>query len=137
MSATLPRAHDLADESIGELVGRVAGDVGALFASEIELAKIELREEAKQAGGAAAMLGAGAAVAWFAATLLSFAAAWGLAEWLDSPGLGFLIVGAIYTVAAAVLLIQARNRVRAVNLVPQNTIATIKEDIEWLKQQKS
>jgi len=137
MSTTLPRDHEVADDSISELVGRVAADVGALFASEIELAKVELRQEAKQAGRAGAMLGAGAAVAWFAATLLSFAAAWGLAEWLDSPALGFLIIGVVYTVAAAVLLAQGRNRVRAVNLVPENTIATIKEDIEWLKQQKS
>jgi uncharacterized membrane protein YqjE len=137
MSTTLPRDHQVADDSIGELVGRVASDVGALIASEIELAKVELREEAKQAGRAAAMLGAGAAVAWFAATLLSFAAAWGLAELLDSPALGFLIIGVIYTVAAAVLFVQGRNRVRAVNLVPENTIATIKEDIEWLKQQKN
>jgi len=137
MSATLPRDHTLADDSIGELVGRVAGDVGALIASEIELAKVELREDAKQAGRAGAMLGAGAAAAWFALTLLSFAAAWGLAEWLDSPALGFLIVGAVYTVAAAVLLVQGRNRVRSVNFVPENTIATIKEDIEWFKQHKS
>ena len=135
MSATLPRDRALADDSIGELVGKVAGDVSALFASELELAKVELREEAKQAGRAAAMLGAGAAAAWFALTLLSFAAAWGLAEWLDSPALGFLIIGAVYTAAAGLLLVQARNRVRAVNLVPEDTIATIKEDIEWLKQQ--
>jgi len=137
MSATLPRDHTLADDSLGELLGKVAGDVGALLASEIELAKVELREEARQAGRAAAMLGAGAAAAWFALTLLSFAAAWGLAEWLDSPALGFLIIGAVYTAAAALLLLRARDRVRAVNLVPEDTIATIKEDIAWFKQQKS
>jgi uncharacterized membrane protein YqjE len=137
MTATLPRDRTLTDDSIGELLGKVAGDVSALFASEIELAKVELREEAKQAGRAAAMLGAGAAAAWFALTLLSFAAAWGLAEWLDSPALGFLIIGAVYTAAAALLLVQARDRVRAVNLVPEDTIATIKEDIEWFKRQKS
>ena len=137
MSATLPRDRTFADDSIGELLGKVAGDVSALFASEIELAKVELREEAKQAGRAAAMLGAGAAAAWFAVTLLSFAAAWALAEWLDSPALGFLIIGAVYTAAAAVLLVQARDRVRAVNLVPEDTIATIKEDIEWFKRQKN
>ena len=137
MSTTLPRDHDVADDSVGELLGRVAGDVSALLASEIELAKVELREDAKQAGRAAAMLGAGAAAAWFALTLLSFAAAWALAEWLDSPAIGFLVVGVVYTAAAALLLVQGRNRVRAVNLVPEDTIATIKEDIEWFKRQRS
>jgi uncharacterized membrane protein YqjE len=125
------------DESVGELVGKVAADVGALISSQIELAKVELREEATNAGRAAGLLGASAFVAWFAALFLSFAAAWGLGELLDSIPLGFLIVGVIDTVVAAALFVQGRNRMREVHPVPEATLASIKEDIQWLKQQAS
>ena len=125
------------DESVGELVGKVASDVAALISSEVELAKVELREEAQRLGRAAGMLGGAALVGWFAALLLSFAAAWGLAELFDSAPLGFLVVGVIYAVVAAVLFIAGRNRMREVHPVPEATIASIKEDIQWLRQQAS
>jgi uncharacterized membrane protein YqjE len=125
------------DETVGELVGKVASDIGALIASEVDLAKAELREEAQRVGRAAGMLGGGALVGWFALLLLSFAAAWGLADLFDSAALGFLVVGAIYAVAAAVLFIVGRNRMREVHPVPEATIASIKEDIQWLKRQTS
>jgi hypothetical protein len=123
------------DESVGELVGKVASDVGALISSQIELAKVEVRAEAAQAGRAAGMLGASALVAWFAALFLSFAAAWGLGELLDSIPLGFLIIGVVDTLVAVVLFVQGRNRMREVHPVPEATLACIKEDIQWLKQQ--
>jgi uncharacterized membrane protein YqjE len=142
VSATLPQADRSSpryepDESVGELVGKVASDFGALVSSELELAKVELREEAQRLGRAAGMLGAGGLVAWLAAVLLSFAAAWGVAELVDSTPLGFLIVGVIYAVVAAVLFLIGRNRMREVHPVPEATIASIKEDIQWLKQQAS
>jgi uncharacterized membrane protein YqjE len=125
------------EESVSELFGKVASDIGALLSTEVELAKVELREEAQRVGRAAGMLGGGALVGWFAALLLSFAAAWGLADLLDSAPLGFLIVGVIYAVVAAVLFIVGRNRMREVHPVPEATIASIKEDIQWLRQQAS
>jgi uncharacterized membrane protein YqjE len=125
------------EESVGELIGKVASDIGALLSSELELAKVELREEAQRVGRAALLLSAGVVVAWFAALLLSFAAAWALGELLDSPALGFLIIGAIDAVVAGVLIVQGRNRMRDVHPVPEATLATIKEDIQWLKQQAS
>jgi uncharacterized membrane protein YqjE len=142
MSTTLPQADRSSpryepDESVGELVGKVASDIGALITSEVQLAKVELREEATRLGRAVGLLGSGALVAWFAALLLSVAAAWGLGELLDSIPLGFLIVGAIYAAVAAVLIVLARNRMREVHPVPEATIASIKEDIQWLRQQAS
>ena len=83
------------------------------------------------------MLGAAALVGWFAALSSSFAAAWGLAELSTRPPLGFLIVGVVYAVVAGILFIQGRSRMREVHPVPEATIASIKEDIQWLKRQAS
>jgi hypothetical protein len=125
------------DETVGELVGKVASDIGALISTEVDLAKTVLRVEAQRLGRAAGMLGGAALVGWFALLLLSFAAAWGLADLFDSAALGFLVVGVIYAVVTAVLFVVGRNRMREVHPVPEATIASIKEDIEWLKRQTS
>ena len=125
------------DETVGELVGKVASDIGALISSEVDLAKAELREEAQRVGRAAGMLGGAALVGWFALLLLSFAAAWGLADLFDSAALGFVVVGVMYVVIAAVLFVVGRNRMREVHPVPEATIASIKEDIQWFKRQTS
>ena len=45
--ATQPKQPD---RSLGELFGQMTTDVSTLFRKEIELAKVELRDEAKRAG---------------------------------------------------------------------------------------
>ena len=72
---------------------------------------------------------------WFAALLLSFAAAWGLAE-LMAVGWAFLIVAVIWGVAGGLLFLRARERFRQVDLKPAQTIDTLKEDLQWAKNQK-
>lgn len=125
------------EKTVGELFNQVATDVGALLSTEIDLAKLELREEAVRAGRAAKLMSIGTVTAYFAVLLASFAAAWAIGDALDTPAIGFLIIAALYGVAAAVLLVRGREQVRRVNGVPKQTIATIKEDIQWARQQAS
>jgi F0F1-type ATP synthase assembly protein I len=82
------------------------------------------------------MLGGGAFAGWFALLFLSFALAWLLDEWMHTA-LAFLIVGLVYAVVAAVLVIQGRTRLQSVNPVPSQTVETIKEDVQWARAQRS
>jgi uncharacterized membrane protein YqjE len=125
------------DKTVGDLFNQVASDVGALLSTEIDLAKLELREEAMRAGRAAKLMSTGAIVAYFAAVMLSFAAAWAIGDAVDIPAIGFLVIGVLYAIAAAFLILRGREQVRRINGVPKQTIATIKEDIQWAKQQAS
>jgi uncharacterized membrane protein YqjE len=125
-----------ADASLGELLGRVTSDFSELVSTQIELAKVEIKEEVSKAGKGAGMLGGGAVCAYFALLLLSFAAAWGLAEVVHT-GVAFLIVGLVYAVAAAVLALQGKKRLSDVKPVPEQTKETIQEDVQWAKQQMS
>jgi uncharacterized membrane protein YqjE len=125
------------DASIGELLGRVTSDFSELVSTQIELAKVEIKEEVGKAGKAAGMLGGGAVCGYFALLLLSFALAWGLNDLLDSTWLGFLLVGLVYAVAAAVLALQGKKRLSDVQPVPEQTKETIQEDVQWAKQQMS
>jgi len=123
------------DLSIGELVGRLTADFGDLVSTQVELAKVEIKEEVVRAGRGAGLLTGGGLVAYLAVTLLSFAAAWGLDEVMPA-GFAFLIVGVIWAVVAAVLLMSGRRQLEAVR-VPQQTKTSIEEDVEWAKNQRS
>jgi hypothetical protein len=123
------------DRSLGELFGELSSELTGLFNAHLELAKTELREEAKNAGRAAGMFGGAGIAAWFAVTLLSFAAAWGLAE-VMAPGFAFLIVGLVWAVAAGVLAFIAKSKAQDIGK-PDDTIDSLKEDVEWARQRRS
>ena len=141
MATTDPDSTDLSrqpkapDRSLGELLSEMTGDLSTLMRKEVELAKIEVKEEASRAGKAGGMLGAGAVAAHFALLFASFALAWLLDEVMH-PALAFLVVGVLYAIAAAILLSRGREQIKQVQ-APKQTIETLKEDVEWARAQKS
>jgi len=122
--------HD--DRSTSQLLSDIGGQAGALIRQEIELAKLETKEQLTRASKAGVMFGAAGVAAFMALVLVSFAAAWGLAAVLPD-GLAFLIVGIVYAVVAASLLSVGRKKAAEVDLVPQQTVQTLKEDAQWAK----
>jgi len=124
------------DASLGELIGRMSQDLSTLMRKELELAKLEIKEEVGKAGKGAGMIGGTAVAGLLGLTLLSFAAAWGLAEIMPT-GFAFLIVGLIYAIVAGGLFIAGRNELKNVRPVPEQTAETLKEDVQWAKQQLS
>jgi uncharacterized membrane protein YqjE len=124
-----------ADRSLGELLSGLTEDFGDLVSTQVELAKVEIKEEVTRAGKGAGMLTGAGLVAYLAVILLSFAAAWGLAEVMPE-GVAFLIVGVIWAIVAGALYITGRKELGAVRVPPQ-TKASIEEDIEWAKQQRT
>jgi uncharacterized membrane protein YqjE len=126
-----------ADRSLGELVGQVTSDIGTLMTTQLELAKVEIKEEVSRAGKGAGMVGAGGLTAYAAVLMLSVALAFGIGDLIDSLGWAFLIVGAIHAAIATVLVMTGKQQITSVTPVAEQTIASVKEDIEWAKQQKS
>jgi uncharacterized membrane protein YqjE len=124
------------DQSLGELLGRVSRDFSELVSTQVELAKVELQEEIAAAGRGAGILTGGAFCAYLAVLLLSFAAAWGLSEVLPE-GVAFLIVGVVYAVAAAVLLPKGKDKLSRVRPVPERTAESVREDVQWAREQMS
>jgi uncharacterized membrane protein YqjE len=124
------------DASLGELFGRMSRDFSNLVSTQVELAKVEIKEEIAQAGKGAGLLGGGAFCAYLAVVLLSFAAAWGLSE-IVPEGVAFLIVGAIYAIAAAILLPKGKDKLTSVSPVPEKTAESVKEDVQWARDQMS
>ena len=124
------------DRSLGELVAEMTGEVSELMRKEVQLAKVELKEEVGRAGKAGGMLGAGGVAGYFALLFVSLALAW-LLDQAMPIALAFFLVGALYGIAAAVLITRGREQMKHVDPVPRQTVETLKEDAAWVRAQKS
>lgn len=134
MSSTERFPIEEPDRSLGDLVGDLATQVSGLVGNHIDLAKAELRAEARGAARAGGMAVAAGVSGLVAAIMLSGAAGWGLSE-VMAPGWAFLIVGAAWTAAGAALGASARRTMRELDPAPKQTMHEIQEDKQWLKTQ--
>ncbi|MDA8392021.1 MAG: phage holin family protein [Actinomycetota bacterium] len=120
------------EPTLGALLSDMTTELSQLMRQEVSLAKAELKEEASKGAKGAGMLGAAAVTAYLALLMLSFAAAWALASVMPT-GLAFLLMGLAFLAAAAVLGKQGKERMSKVSPVPEQTIETLKEDVQWAK----
>jgi len=129
---TEPKSPEM---SLGELFSQLSSDLSTLFRKEVQLAKIEAKEEVNKVTKASASFGVAAVGGLLALIMLSFALAW----WIDqalNTAVSFLIVGVLWAIVAAVMLSAGRKKLKDVQVLPQ-TKETIKEDVEWAKTQKT
>jgi hypothetical protein len=126
---------DVEGRSLGDLVGEVTDDLTRLFRQELELAKVEAKQEATELGKGAGML-AGAGVAGHVVVLfLSVALMFLLGRVMDLD-LAALIVAVLWAVVAGILASVGRQRLRSAQLSLDETKATLKEDVQWAKRLK-
>jgi hypothetical protein len=120
------------DQPLSELISRTSSDLATLFRKEVELAKIEIKDDVRHTAKAGSMFGAAGFAGYLAAVLGSLAGVFALD--LAMPlWTAFLIVAAMFALAGFVLFRQAQARMSEFTLGPEQTIETIKEDIVWAK----
>ena len=124
-----------AESSLGELFSEMTAELSSLMRKELELAKVETKEEATRAAKAGALLGGGGLAAWLGVLFVSLAAAFLLDQALNRA-LAFLIVAVVWLGVAALTIQAGRRRIKDLEVLPQ-TMETIKEDVAWAKEQKS
>ncbi len=124
------------ERSLGELFSDLASETSNLVKQEVSLAQTEMTMKAIKVGKNIGFLVVGGAVGY--AALLSFIAALiiGLGRLLDNNyWLAALIVGVVVAIAAVVLILSAISALKNTQLTPTQTVETIKEDAQWLKDQ--
>jgi nitrate/nitrite transporter NarK len=126
------RSEEVADTSVGELIGNISNDLSELFRKEVELAKAEVRVEAQKAGKAAGLLGGAGFAGYLAVLFLSLAAVFAL-DAVMPAGWAALIVAAVWGVVGAVLYVNGKKKLKTVDPMPRRTVDTLKEDAQWLK----
>ena len=127
--------NDLRDRPVGELLKQLSQETTTLVRQEIELAKAELGEKGKKAGVGAGMFGGAGVVGLLALGSLTAALILALSTAME-PWLAALIVGVVYGLIAGALAMKGRGKVQeATPVVPQQTVETVKEDVQWAKTQ--
>lgn len=122
------------DRSLGELFADLAGETSTLVRQEVALAKTELSQKAARAGKQVGALVVGGAVAYAALLALMLAVIYALAQVMP-PWAAALIVAVILAAIAGWLVTQALNALKQTDLAPRQTIETLKEDAQWMKDQ--
>jgi hypothetical protein len=125
------------ERSIGELLGELSQDLGLLVRQEAQLVKTEMQAKLSKvttdlaslaAGGVVALVG-GLAVT--AAVILLLIDPVGLKPWLAA-----LLVGAVMGIMGWVMLQRGVQHLKRIDPTPRRTVETIKDDIQWAKEQR-
>jgi YihY family inner membrane protein len=120
--------------SIAQLVRAIAADLSLLVRQQVELAKQEVGEAAKaRAQGIGAFAAAGVLalfVIGFLGMTLAAALAIVLPNWLAN-----LIVAGVFLLIAVVAVMLGRTWMKTPRATAERTKETLKEDVEWAKQQ--
>jgi uncharacterized membrane protein YqjE len=131
------RQRSAEERSVGELFGELSQDVALLVRQETQLAKTEMQQKLSKvttdlvslaAGGFVAYLGAFALVT---AMILLLINPIGLKPWLAA-----LLVGALFAIIGWVMLQKALKDLKRTDPTPRRTVETIKDDIQWAKEQR-
>ena len=124
------------DRSVGDLVTELSQETVTLVRQEIQLAEAEMTRKAIRVGKNAGLLAAGGVVAYTGSLTLVAATVALLGEripvWRSAA-----VVGVGISAVGLGLAVKGANTLRQEDPVPRETVETLKEDREWLKDQTS
>jgi len=127
--------NDLREQPMGELFKQLSDDLSTLVRQELKLAQVEMTEKGKKAGIGIGMFGGAGIVALLALGTLTACLVGALATGMD-VWLAALIVTVVYGAVAGALALVGKNRVtEATPPVPEQTVESVKEDVQWAKTQ--
>jgi len=123
------------ERSIGELLGDLMQQTGTLVRQEVKLATTELSDKASRVGKEIGALAVGGAVAYAGFLALLAAIIIGLGQ-LGLPWwIAALIVGVVVVAIGGLLVQKGLTALKHQNMMPQQTITSLKEDQTWAKEQ--
>ncbi len=125
----------LREQPMGELFKQLSEDLSTLVRQELELAQAEMTEKGKKAGIGAGLVGGAGIVGLLALGTLTACVIGLLATAMDF-WIASLIVTVVYGGLAGVLALTGKKRVtEATPPVPEQTVDSVKEDVQWAKTQ--
>ena len=133
--AAKSRADGAQDQSIGSLVSLAISDVSKLFKAELDLAKIELKDDLRRVGIGGALLGIAAFVGCLILVLPCFAYAYGLIAAGIWAWAAFLIVAGTCVLLAALAVLIGYLKFRKISGL-RLTRQTVQEDLTLLKREE-
>lgn len=131
------------NEGLTTLLSRLGDDVMQLVNSQLALFKVEIKEEANTYIRRAVTIAVGAVIAAIGFALINVAVAFGVATLfaganLSQPAtyaLGFVVTGFFYLLVGGIVVMVIKSRLAKQELVPTRTVAELRKDKEWLKNE--
>ena len=125
--------ENLQRESFGELLGQLANNSAALVRDEIQLAKQEMSEKVGVLRSGVIVVVVGSIISLVAILTLTAAAVIGLAN-LVGAGYSALIIGGTLGIIGCITAFVGLGEIKRTSLKPKQTIETLEEDKQWLKE---
>jgi len=133
-------------QNLGSLVKGIVSDVGDHISKQFQFANAELKQDMRRTGEATLSLAIGAGVAFVGLLSLTWMVVH-LLHWLTTPraaadpaGLPlwacFGLVGLAFLTPGAILLLKGKKKLDSFNPLPDETVKSIKENIEWTTNSK-
>jgi len=134
------------ERSLGDLFSELSKETSTLLRQEVTLAQVEITQKATIVGKQVGSLVVGGAVGYAALLIILAALVIGLSQLLSSifdwtlitsAWVAALLVGLIIGGIAFSLITSALATLKKTDLTPKQTIESIKEDAQWIKNQVS
>lgn len=120
------------ERALSDVLQDILRNLQDIVRSEVRLAKVEIRDDVRQAASSAAWIAAGtigALSAWaFLLWTITFALSTRMSMWAATLTVALVLAG-----AAGVLVVGGIRRMKRINPIPERTIASIKENVEWIR----
>ena len=123
------------EPTLAQLMSGLVNDTKLLLRQELALAKHEFHQEVHKTKTALTCLGAGIGIAAIGGLLfivmlvhlLNYLTNWPL--WIC-----YGIVGGVCVIAGAALLYRGKQQISQIDVVPQQTVETMKENVRWIRK---
>ncbi len=136
MQPRMNEVRRIEERPLGELFSDLVNETSNLVRNEVALVKVELTQKAAKVGRNVGSLVIGGAIAY--AALLAFGAAAIMLLSTVMPGwVAALIVGLIVGGVAWLMISKAITELKRTELTPQESVESLKEDAQWIKDQIS
>jgi hypothetical protein len=125
-----------ADQSLASLIGGIINDAKDLLVHEVVMAKLEMQNELRQTKAAAMTFAVGAGIAVVGGLLLILMLVHLLSALTTIPLWGcYGIIGGGLLLVGLIFLSMSKRTAQSIDVVPQQTIETLKENAQWIKEQ--
>jgi peptidoglycan/LPS O-acetylase OafA/YrhL len=128
-------SFDNSEPTLAQLMHGLVSDAKLLMRQELALAKHEIHEEVRKTKIALVSLGAGIGITAVGGLLLIVMLVHLLNALTEWPlWLCYGIIGGVCAIAGVVLLYRGKQHISQIDMVPQQTVETMKENVRWIKK---
>ena len=128
--ATSPQSQ----RSLSDVVQDIIANLQQIIRSEMRLATVEIKEKTDQAKKPATTLAIGGVLGLYGVGFVLLASMYALSLVL-APWLAALIVGVVLAIVATILVGSGRKSLKKIQALPEKTVQSVKENVQWSKEQ--